>query len=57
MHSANMGVFDEAVWEGHAVAAEAPPERSRRRKRLSCAACWICRRYATHGILPSWFFL
>ena len=25
MHSANMGVFDEAVWEGHAVAAEAPP--------------------------------
>ncbi len=25
MHSANIGVFDEAVWEGHAVAAEAPP--------------------------------
>ncbi len=24
MHSANIGVFDEAVWEGHAVAAVAP---------------------------------
>jgi periplasmic protein TonB len=25
MHSASIGVFDEAVWEGHAVAVEAPP--------------------------------
>jgi periplasmic protein TonB len=25
MHSANIGVFDEAVWQGHAVAAEVPP--------------------------------
>jgi periplasmic protein TonB len=25
MHSANMGVFDEAVWQGHAVAAELHP--------------------------------
>jgi len=25
MHTANMGVFDEAVWQGHAVAAEVRP--------------------------------
>ncbi len=28
MHTANIGVFDEAVWQGHAVAAEVQPRTS-----------------------------